>query len=123
MPVTSYGFENLKAWQESKSFVVWVYELLKDFPKNEEFGLNSQLKRAAISIPTNIAEGSGRRTPNDQMRFYRIAYSSALECANLLYIAHEVGFVSEDKMNEGLEVLNNSTRLINGLVNALKRKS
>lgn len=74
-----YPFEKLVVWQLSKKLVVRIYGLTKEFPAQEKFGMVSQMRRAAVSICSNIAEGSGRFTAKDQSHFYSMAYSSLME--------------------------------------------
>jgi four helix bundle protein len=73
-----YSFEKLEVWKESRLLVAWIYNLTKRFPKEEKFGLTSQLRRASISVVSSIAEGSARKTAKEQGRFYQMAYSSLI---------------------------------------------
>ena len=90
-----YGFEKLQVWQDAKRFTVYIYKLTDRYPSDEKFGMVSQLRRASISIGSNIAEGSARKSPRDQAHFYHISYSSLLEVLNLLIISSELGFIGE----------------------------
>ena len=81
-----YSFEKLIVWQKSRKLAVLIYKITLVFPKEELFGLTSQMRRCSISIPSNIAEGSGRQTSKEKARFTEIAYSSALELLNQLMI-------------------------------------
>lgn len=85
-----YSFEKLDVWKKAKDFVVRIYKVTADFPEEEKFGLISQLRRASVSISSNIAEGSSRTSPDDQGRFYIIAYSSAIEVLNQLIISTDL---------------------------------
>lgn len=85
--------KELKVWQESMDLVVWVYDIVGTFPQHEQFGLSSQIRRAAVSIPSNIAEGAGRQTRPEYIRFLYIALGSASELETQLEIAHRVGFL------------------------------
>jgi four helix bundle protein len=96
----TYSFEKLQAWQECRKLVKVVYQLTKAFPDSERFGLINQMRRAAISGSSNLAEGSGRATLKDQNHFYRMAYSSLLELLNQIILAFDLGFISEDKYKE-----------------------
>ena len=91
----TFPFEKLRVWQESRLWLRGIYELTKKFPESEKYGLTSQLNRAAVSIPTNLAEGSGRISKKDQAHFTHIAYASLLECMNLLILAGDQKFLSE----------------------------
>ena len=85
---------NLIVWQKSIQLTLCVYKLSASFPRNEEFGLTSQLRRASVSIAANIAEGNGRFTDKDYARFLSIAIGSAREVDTLLFIASELGYGS-----------------------------
>lgn len=93
-----YSFEKLEVWKLSKDFAVTVYNLVEDFPTSERYGLVDQLKRAAVSVPTNLAEGSGRNTSKDKAHFTQISYGSIMECLNLLIISRELRFISEETL-------------------------
>lgn len=89
--------KDLKVWQESLTLVEDVYTKTKSFPKDELFGLTSQIKRAVVSIPSNIAEGAGRKGPREFKRFLYIAMGSASELDTQIEIAVRLGFVEYDK--------------------------
>lgn len=92
----TYSFEKLKAWKESRKLVRQIYQLTKTLPDSEKFGLMSQMRRAAISVSSNLAEDSGRATLNDQKHFYRMAYSSLLEILNQLILALDLAYISKE---------------------------
>lgn len=110
-----YSFEKLDTWQDARKFVSWIYEISLKFPLNEQYGITSQIKRASISIVSNLAEGSGRKSPKDQAYFYQVAFSSAIEVLNLLIIASDVGFLAIEIMKEGRSQLEKITNKINAL--------
>ncbi len=89
------GFRQLEVWQEGKSLVVDIYRLSEALPKSEDFGLKSQLRRAAVSIPCNIAEGYGRKTPANYAQFLRIAKGSPNEIETLLELCSELGYLEQ----------------------------
>src|SRR3989344_8848923 len=89
--------KDLLVWQKSMSFVVEVYETTKNFPKEEIYGLTNQLRRAAVSIPSNIAEGFNRGSQKEKAQFLRIAYGSTSEIETQLLISRNLGFVSGDQ--------------------------
>ncbi len=93
-------FRDLQVWQKSMDMSVQVYEVTSDFPKKEEFGLTSQLRRSAVSIPSNIAEGYGRNHTKDFMRFLQIAQGSVYECQTQLEISFRVRFIQESVFRE-----------------------
>ena len=90
-------FKNLIVYQKSKELVKQVYALLKQFPDDERFALCGQIRRAAISIPSNIVEGMARLSTKDQSHFLNIAYGSLMELYAQLDIAHDLGYLSENE--------------------------
>jgi len=92
-------FEDLLVWQKAHSFVLAVYRLTEAFPKHEIFGLTSQFRRAAISIPANIAEGFRRRGASDKARFYNIAQTSVEECRYYLILVRDLGYADIQEAN------------------------
>jgi len=90
-----FPFEKLRVWQEARGWVKAVYEISRSFPESERFGMISQLNRAAVSVPTNLAEGSARTSKKDQAHFTHLSYSSLMECMNLIILAHDQGYLSE----------------------------
>ena len=89
-----YSFEKLLVWQESISLVKYIYRITNDFPSEEKFGLISQLRRATVSISSNLAEGTSRKTNKDKAHFTTISFSSAMEVLNQLIISKELDFIS-----------------------------
>jgi four helix bundle protein len=93
-------FKELIVWQESMHLVTAIYAELKTFPSEELYGLSSQIRRSAISIPSNIAEGAGRNSPKEFCRFLTIANGSACELLTQLEIAFRLGFINEEAFNK-----------------------
>ena len=91
------SFRNLNAYIKAKELVSKIYTLLKKFPKEEQYALCDQLRRAVISIPSNIAEGSGRMTTKDQSHFYSIAYGSLMEVLAQLDVASDLGYITKEE--------------------------
>lgn len=94
MKISSY--KELIVWKKSISLVKMIYSATNMFPKNEQYGVVAQIRRAAISIPSNVAEGYGRRSHKEYLQFYSIAYGSTLELETQLIIAKELGFISQE---------------------------
>jgi four helix bundle protein len=113
-----YSFERLDVWKQSKNFVVKIYHLTDNFPSEEKFGITSQLRRAAISVPTNLAEGSGRKTNKDKAHFTQIAFGSLMEVLNLLIIATELGFINNVNFKTLREDLEEISKMLSGLRNS-----
>lgn len=114
-----YSFEKLIVWQEARVLVKSIYTITRSFPKEEIFGITSQMRRAAISISSNIAEGSGRTTKPDQAYFYRIAYSSLLELLNQLIISNDLAFINDSELHGIREKLDSIAYKITSLRNSL----
>lgn len=93
-------FKNLIVYQKSKDLVMQVYALLKQFPDEERFALCGQIRRAAISIPSNIAEGMARMSNKDQSHFLSIAYGSLMELYAQLDIAHDLGYINQNEYDK-----------------------
>ena len=112
--------KKLEAWKKSMDLVSVVYELTRAFPANEEFGLKTQLRRAAISVPSNIAEGMTRRTQNDKSHFLNIAQSSISEIDTQADIALRLGYLGEESRKELDRYLVQVGRLLTGLAQSLR---
>lgn len=95
-----HQFKELKVWQKGKNLVKDIYLATKDFPKDEIYGITSQIRRSAVSIPANIAEGCGRNTNPDLSRFFDIANGSAFELETLLILSGDLGFISDVELIE-----------------------
>ncbi len=102
---SSKKFQDLEVWKKAHQWVLKVYPLTKTFPKDEMFGLTSQLRRAAISVPANIAEGFKRRNLQDKAKFYNIAQSSLEECRYYLILANDLNFAKCDNLLNELEIV------------------
>ena len=99
------GFRNLLVWQKSHKLALDIYQITKNFPKEEQYGLTSQLRRAALSIPTNIAEGAGRRSEEENTQFLGIALGSANEVDYLKEFSKDLGLLSEKDIQSIIEII------------------
>lgn len=113
-------FQQLEAWQEAHKLVLMIYQITKEFPSDERFGLVSQMRRAAVSIPANIAEGFKRRGIQEKIRFYNVSEGSLEEVKYFLILSEDLGYISssEDLMAQSETV----GRLLNGLVASTERR-
>lgn len=111
------SFEDSRTWQASAELAVKVYLVIKKLPKTENFAMSSQLRRAVVSVSTNIAEGFGRTGPREKLQFYNIAYGSLLEVRSLLLIAEKLSYLKPDDIG----VLMNDITSVQKQLNALKR--
>ena len=109
-------FTNLDAWKEARVLVKMVYDCTLSYPKEELYGLQSQIKRSVISIPSNIAEGCGRNHHKDAIQFFYIARGSAFELETQLYLSCDLGFTDEETLNILLEKLTQVRMLLSGLI-------
>ena len=100
-----YDFRNLRIWQNARSFVIQIYAETQSFPREERLGLALQMRRAAVSIPSNIAEGCGREGNKSVQQFLSYAIASAFELETQLIIATDLKFISEKKGNELIQNL------------------
>jgi len=113
-------FRQLKVWQEAHKLVLMVYQVTKEFPSDERFGLVSQMRRAAISVPANIAEGFKRRGIQDKIRFYNIAEGSLEELKYFLILSKDLGYISS---NDDLMAQSEAVgRLLHGLITSTERR-
>lgn len=101
--MASKTFEDVEVWKKSHAFVLAVYRLTENFPKHELFGLSSQLRRAAISIPANIAEGFKKTGKADKARFYNMAQGSLEECRYYLILTKDLGYGDTAQLKDALE--------------------
>jgi four helix bundle protein len=114
--------EKLEAWSAAKDFVVEVYRSTETFPKEEKFGLTSQIRRAAVSVPANIAEGAARQSDKEFIYFLSKAQGSASELETELVIAYRLEYLTHSRFVELQAMLDKIGRLITGLSRHLKRR-
>ncbi len=117
-----YSFESLKAWQEARSLVVDVYQLLDKFPKFEKYALCDQLRRSIVSVPSNLAEGSGRSSLKEQIHFIEISYGSLMESYNQLIIATDLNYIDVQSLENIKPSIDTVARMLNGLRNTYSRR-
>ena len=121
MPVKDY--RELIVWQKAIDLVEMVYRVTGSFPKEELYGLTSQIRRAAVSIPSNVAEGQARNTTSDFLHFLAIARGSLKEVETQVTIARRLGYIDDRKEVELVSLTEEVSRLISGLMNSLKGKT
>ena len=110
-----FSFEKLKVWDEIKILIKMIYSMTKDFPREEQFCLINQMRRAAISVSSNLAEGSSRTSSKDQAHFYQLSYSSLVEVVNQLIVSKDLEYVSELKFKEARDQIESVSYLLNQL--------
>lgn len=110
-----FSFEKLIAWQKGRELAILIYKITKRFPKDEIFGLISQMRRCSISIASNLAEGSGRNSFKDKARFSEIAYGSSLELLNQIILSNDLEYINENEYIQIREKITEVNMLIDGL--------
>jgi four helix bundle protein len=115
------SFTDLNAWKEGHILVLMIYETTKSFPKEEMFGLVSQIRRSAVSITSNIAEGFSRQSYKEKAQFYSMAQGSVTELQNQLLIAKDVNFLTKERFNEVAVQSITVHKIINGLIKSSRR--
>jgi four helix bundle protein len=113
-------FTDLYAWQEAHKLVLMIYKISKDFPKEELFGLVSQIRRAAVSITSNIAEGFSRQSYKEKVQFYCMAQGSNTEVQNQLLVAKDINYITKESFNVIAEQSVKAHKLLNGLIKKSK---
>jgi four helix bundle protein len=113
-------FRKLQIWNEGIELVISTYSITNTFPKEEKFGLCSQMKRASVSIPSNIAEGCSRNSEIEFKRFLEISMASAFELETQTIIAERLGYISMEDLNVELKSVNELQRKINSLISKIK---
>ncbi len=118
--VTIKSFTDLNAWREAHSLAVSIYKVTRKFPVEEQFGLTSQIRRATVSVTSNIAEGFGRRTSKDRLHFYDMARGSLAELQSQLMISRDVGYIAESEFKPLADKSIECHKVLTGLINATK---
>ncbi len=114
-------YKELEVWVEARKLTNLVYDVTKVFPKEELFALTNQIRRCAISIPSNIAEGCGRQTSKDTIHFLHISRGSLYELETQFYLALDQKYISEKDFELIIQQIQISKRLINGFINYYKK--
>ncbi|OGN19018.1 MAG: hypothetical protein A3F48_04155 [Candidatus Yanofskybacteria bacterium RIFCSPHIGHO2_12_FULL_41_9] len=114
------SFTNLNAWKTGHSLVVDIYELTKKFPKEELFGLTNQIRRAAVSITSNIAEGFSRQSLKEKAQFYSMSLGSLTEVQNQLLISRDVQYLNKESFDKIAERTVIISKLLNGLIKSIR---
>ena len=120
MQVKSY--QDLIVWQKAIAFVAQIYAITAQFPKHEIYGLTSQLRRAAVSIPSNIAEGHGRATRGEYNQFLCHARGSLCEVQTQIVIAHRLAYIADGQTRGLTAAANELGRMLNGLITSIQQK-
>lgn len=114
-------FTDLNAWQESHKLVILIYKVTRGFPREELFGLTSQIRRAVISVTSNIAEGFGRQTYKEKVQFYYLAQGSLTELKNQVIAARDIGYLRDGDFQLLMNQANVAHQLLQGLISSSKK--
>ena len=118
-----YGFQRVIAWQKAHEFVLLIYKISKHFPDEERFGLTSQLRRAAISIEANIAEGYKKLGKSDKLRFLNIAQGSLEECRDYHILAKDLNYINDDEYNQMKQSITTTSKFLNSYYEGIIKNS
>ncbi len=114
-----FDFQRLDVYQRAIRYVKMMYELARAFPQHEQFGMMAQLRRAAVSIPANIAEGSGRYSSNERRQFYRTSRASIFECVALLEVAFHEKYLDDTQWQRAYRESLELSQMLSGLIRSL----
>lgn len=117
------SYKDLDVWKNNRLLVKSVYQLSKLFPKDEQYGLTNQIRRAAVSVPSNIAEGCGRNHFKNSIQFFFIARASLYELETQLIVANDLEYISELQLTTILEQVTRCKKLINGFINYYQKQT
>ena len=117
------NYKDLKVWQKSYQSCLEIYRITKGFPKEERYGLTSQIRRAAVSVPSNIAEGYGRKTTPEYIRALYIAYGSNCELETQILLSHDLSYIKADDMDKIHYDIGEVERMLKALIKSLEEKN
>jgi four helix bundle protein len=116
------NYQDLIAWQKAMALVEMIYQVTRQFPREEIYGLTGQIRRASVSIPSNIAEGQGRTSSKEFQNFLSIAHGSVREVETQILIAQRLQYLPDKEVQAVLDLTGETGRLINGLLNSLSKR-
>ena len=115
-------YKKIKAWQFADTVVIKIYTLTRSFPREELYGLCSQIRRAAISVASNIAEGAGRVHKKEYLNFLYIAKGSLAEVDYLCYFSNQIGYINQFEYSDTKQLLENTTKTLAGLIKSVAKE-
>lgn len=118
-----YSFEKLEIWQIARKLTSEIYKITRDFPEDEKYGIVNQLRRACISICSNIAEGNSRTSNKEKTYFFQIAYSSSMEVLNQIIISNDLNYLGEPDLKKLREIVEKLSNKINALHKNIKSRA
>lgn len=113
------NYKELKVWQKAYHLCIEIYKITKDFPKEERYGLISQIRRASVSVPSNIAEGYGRKTTREYIQALYVAYGSNCELETQILLSGDLGYIKPEDLEKLQGVLGDVERMLMGLIRSL----
>ena len=116
------NYKELNVWQKAYNLCIEIYKITRKFPKEELYGLTSQMRRAAVSVPSNIAEGYGRKTTPEYLRSLYIAYGSSCELETQILLSGDLGLMKAEALNKIQEDLGEVERMLKALIKAVENK-
>lgn len=116
------NYKELQVWQKAYQVCLEIYRLTKSFPQDERYGLTSQIRRAAVSVPSNIAEGYGRKTTNEYIQALYIAYGSTCEIETQTLLVGDLKYIDKEELQKLMVDIGDVERMLKGLINSLQRK-
>jgi len=116
------NYQDLKVWQKAYQFCITIYKVTKHFPKEERYGLTSQIRRSAVSVPSNIAEGYGRKTTPEYIQSLFIAYGSHCELETQILLAKDLGYIKPDVFQKLKQDIGEVERMLKALIKSLRDK-
>ncbi len=116
-------YKKIVAWQRAHQLTLMIYNKTKGFPSEERFGLTSQLRRAAYSVPSNVVEGSGRGTKKEYLRFLYISLASLKETEYFLLLSHDLGYLNKPDYEELTELVNSTFAPLHGLMKSVNKET
>lgn len=122
MDQLEFSFEKLDVWQESRALVKSIYTILRNFPAEEKFALCDQLRRAVVSVPSNIAEGSGRMSVKEKIHFLEVAFGSLMETFCQMQIARDLEYISDEQLLDVKAKILQISKMLTGLRNSLLKR-
>jgi len=116
------NYKELQVWQKAYQLCVAIYKRTNTFPKEERYGITSQIRRAAVSIPSNIAEGYGRKTTKEYIQALYIAYGSVCELETQILLSNDLGYINAEDLEQLQKSLGDIERMLKGLIKSLENK-
>ena len=117
------NYKELKVWQKAYQLCLEIYKITKDFPKEERYGITSQIRRAAVSVPSNIAEGYGRKTTAEYIQALYIAYGSNCELETQIFLSGDLGFIKGKDLEKLQKDIGDVERMLKGLIKSLRQNA